>query len=58
MPKGKGYGGSMYGGSTKSSAKSAYGNSKGGNLGNKIGDKGRKNPIGNARTKCDADRYK
>ncbi len=57
MPKHSDAGG-MYSGSKKSSARSAFGNNKGGNLGNKIGDKGKKNPIGNARTKCDADRFK
>ena len=59
MPKGQGYahGDSMYGGSKKSSAKSAYGNSKGGNYGKKIGDRGSKSSKGNRRTRVPSDRY-
>ena len=57
MPKGKGYGGGMYGGSVKSNAKRAYGNNKGGNLGKPIGDRGSKCSKGNPRTKCPSDRY-
>ena len=57
MPKGKGYGGGMYSGSTKSNAKSAYGNSKGGNYGKKIGDRGSKSSKGNRRTRVPSDRY-
>ncbi len=49
---------SMYGGSTKSTAKSAYGENKGGNLGKPIGDKGKKCPKGNPKTRGAADRYK
>lgn len=58
MPKGKGYSGGMYGGPTKSSAKSAYGNDKGGNVGKPIGDTGAKSSKGNSRTRVAADRYK
>lgn len=50
--------GKMYHGSVKSTAKNAPMENKTGNLGKAIGDKGRRNPIGNKRTKCDADRYK
>ena len=49
---------SKMGGSTKSSARSAPGDSKGGNLGKPIGDTGKKCPKGNARTRGAADRYK
>jgi hypothetical protein len=55
MPKDQG---GMYGGSTKSVNKSAYGNDHGGNYGKKIGDKGMKTRNGNKRTRCAADRYK
>ncbi len=47
-----------YQGTTKSSARNAPMENKTGNVGKAIGDKGRRNPIGNKRTKCDADRYK
>ena len=56
MPKDKGYS-SMYGGSVKSTAKKAYGNSKTGNYGKAIGDKGCKSTKGNSATRCAADRY-
>ena len=49
--------GGMYGGSTKSTAKSAYGNAKGGNYGKPVGDKGMKSTKGNRRTRQAADRY-
>lgn len=59
MPRGKGYGeNSMYGGSTKSHQKSAYGNDKGGNYGKPIGDTGSKTRKGNKRSRLAADRYK
>ena len=58
MPAGKGYSGGMYGGSTKSSAKNAPMDSKGGNYGKPVGDTGMKTRKGNKRTRCAADRYK
>jgi hypothetical protein len=49
---------SLMGGSTKSSARSAPGEDKTGNLGKAIGDKGKKCPNGNPKTRGAADRYK
>ncbi len=49
---------SKMGGSTKSSARNAPGDKKGGNLGKPIGDRGKRCPKGNKRTKGAADRYK
>lgn len=49
---------SKMGGSTKSSAKNAPGDKKGGNHGKPIGDRGCKTRKGNRRTRCAADRYK
>ena len=46
----------MKGGSKKSRARKATGNSKGGNHGKPIGDKGCKGA--NRKTRCAADRYK
>ena len=57
MPAGKGYSGSMYGGSTKSSATSAPMENKGGNYGKPVGDSGKKSSKGNRRTRVAADRY-
>jgi len=60
MPKGQGYShndSKMYG-TTKSSARNAPMDSKTGNYGKAIGDKGVKNPKGNRKTRCAADRYK
>lgn len=48
---------SQMGGSTKSSARNAPGDKKGGNLGKPIGDTGKK-CKGNKRTRQVADRYK
>jgi len=45
-------------GNTKSTARNAPMDKKTGNTGKAIGDKGRRNPAGNKRTKCDGDRYK
>ena len=58
MPKGQGYGGSQMSGSTKSTAKNAPMDSKGGNYGKPIGDTGAKTRKGNPRTRVAADRYK
>lgn len=58
MPKGQGYSGGMYHGSTKSNASSAYGNNKGGNYGKPVGDTGEKTKKGNRRSRLAADRYK
>lgn len=49
--------GSKMGGSTKSSARSAPMDSKGGNYGKPIGDTGKKSSKGNSRTKQAGDRY-
>ena len=57
MPKDSGYGGKMTG-STKSSARSAPMDSKGGNYGVPVGDSGTKSSKGNRRTRQVADRYK
>ena len=48
----------MSSGTGKSSARSATGNNKGGNLGKPIGDTGKKCPKGNRKTRGAADRYK
>lgn len=53
MPKGMGYGGSK-----KSSSRSAPMENKTGNYGKAIGDTGRKSSKGNRRTRTPADRYK
>lgn len=55
MPKDQG---GKYGGSKKSTAKSAYGNDMSGNYGKPIGDTGAKTKKGNSRTRLAADRYK
>jgi hypothetical protein len=59
MPKGQGYsyGNSQMYGTTKSTAKSAPMNNKGGNLGKPIGDTGKRNKKGNRMSKCPSDRY-
>lgn len=59
MPEGMGYGKKykLYG-AMKSDAKYADMNMDSGNYGKPIGDKGVKNPKGNSRTMCAADRYK
>jgi hypothetical protein len=44
-------------GSKRSSAKTAPGNSQGGNTGKPVGDKGRKSSKGNMKTKVPGDRY-
>lgn len=49
---------SKMGGSTKSTARSAPMDSKGGNHGKPMGDKGTKSKKGNRRTRQAADRYK
>ncbi len=48
---------SKMGGSTKSTAKNAPMDSKGGNLGKPVGDTGKKCPKGNRKTRGAADRY-
>lgn len=58
MLKGKGYSGGMYGGSTKSTARNAPMDNKGGNYGKPMGDTGTKSKKGNRRTRQAADRYK
>ena len=58
MPAGKGYGGSLYGGSVKSTAKNAPMDSKGGNYGKPVGDTGGRSKKGNRKTRTAADRYK
>lgn len=60
MPEGQGYshGNGKLHGTTKSSAKYADMNMDSGNYGKPIGDKGVKNPQGNSRTMCAADRYR
>ncbi len=60
MPKGQGYshGSSQMSGTTKSSARNAPMDSKGGNYGKPIGDTGAKTRNGNSRTRVAADRYK
>jgi len=60
MPEGQGYsyGNGKLSGTMKSDAKYADFNMKEGNYGKAIGDKGIKNPQGNSRTMCAADRYK
>jgi hypothetical protein len=59
MPKGQGYsyGNSQMYGTTKSSARQAPMDKKGGNLGKPIGDTGKRSPKGNRMTKVPADRY-
>ena len=49
---------SLLSGCTKSSARSAPMDKKGGNTGKPIGDKGMKSSKGNGRTRQVADRYK
>jgi hypothetical protein len=49
---------SLMGGTKKSSARSAPMESKTGNYGKAIGDKGKKCPNGNKKTRGAADRYK
>ena len=44
-------------GSKKSTARSAWGNESGGNMGKPMGDKGKKCPKGNKKTRGAADRY-
>ena len=58
--EGQGYshGNGKFSGTTKSTSRKAPMEDKTGNVGKAIGDTGRKNPIGNRMTKCDADRYK
>ena len=60
MPKGSGYshGYSQMSGTTRSSARNAPGDRKGGNHGKPIGDKGAKTRKGNRRTRIAGDRYK
>ena len=60
MPEGQGYshGDSKLYGTKRSNASSADMNSKGGNYGKPIGDKGQKSSKGNRRTRVAADRYK
>ena len=55
--EGHSYGNSQMQGTTKSSAKKAPMEDQTGNVGKAIGDTGRRNPLGNRATKCDADRY-
>ncbi len=57
MPAGKGYSSQM-GGSTKSTARNAPMDSKGGNHGKPVGDTGQKSSKGNRRTRVAGDRYK
>ena len=57
MPKGSDYSGKMTG-STKSSARSAPMDNKGGNYGVPVGDTGVKSGKGNSRTRQVSDRYK
>jgi len=58
--EGQGYshGNGKISGTTKSNAKYADLNMQEGNSGKAIGDKGVKNPQGNSRTMCAADRYR
>jgi hypothetical protein len=60
MPEGQGYshGNGKFSGTTKSSAKNAPMDKSTGNTGKAIGDTGTKNPLGNRKTDCAADRYK
>ena len=59
MPKGQGYsyGNGKYSGTTKSTARNAPLDSKGGNYGKPVGDTGSKSKKGNRRTKVPSDRY-
>ena len=57
MPANSDYGSKM-GGSTKSTARNAPMDSKGGNYGKPMGDTGAKSKKGNRRTRQAADRYK
>jgi hypothetical protein len=59
MPEGQGYshGYSKMGGTTKSTARNAPMDSKGGNYGKPIGDTGSKSKKGNRMTKIPSDRY-
>ena len=57
MPKHGEYNSKM-GGSTKSSAKNAPMDNKGGNYGKPVGDTGAKTRKGNRRTRVAGDRYK
>lgn len=56
--EGHSYGNSKMYGTTRMLSKKAPMEDATGNLGKAIGDTGRRNPIGNPKTKCDADRYK